>query len=505
VRWVLPVVASVALTLVAGVLPAAGTAARPLITAVYLNSEPDTAVALDRVVAAGATAVRVNMWWSLVASGAAPADPADPGDPAYNWSDYDTVISGASARGLQVYVTIVGAPPWAQTPPVATLFGNSHLPDPAAFGSFARAAATRYSGVYAALPRVRFWEAWNEPNISLYLIPQLDSGQPVSPGLYRQLLNAFAAAVHGIHADNVVITGGLAPFRDNTVVAQDPDWGPLSFMRDLLCLSPSLRPTCSDPVNFDVWSTHPYASGGPDHHASLANDVSVADLPKMRATLVAAEEAGHVVSSGPVEFWVTEFSWDSNPPDPLGVPEPLLSRWVAQALYRMWQNGVSLVTWLTLRDSSMDSIYQAGLYYRGDTFVGDTPKPSLEAFRFPVVAFQRRHLVTVWGRTPFGMPGSIVIEQATAGGGWSALGTLQADGAGIFQATYATSAGSDVRARVVSSGETSVPFSLLNVPDRTFTPFGGAALEPPSPTGRPTLPAPVAGPGNRVIIQEDLP
>ena len=55
---------------------AAATASTPgLTTAVYLNGEPDTSLALDRVAAAGATAVRVNMWWSLVAGSTPPADP----------------------------------------------------------------------------------------------------------------------------------------------------------------------------------------------------------------------------------------------------------------------------------------------------------------------------------------------------------------------------------------------------------------------------------------------
>src|SRR5213075_986822 len=103
------------------------------------------------------------------------------------------------------------------------------------------------------------------------------------------------------------------------VVAQDSDWGPLSFMRRLLCLSRALRPTCGFRVRFDVWSTHPYTSGGPTHHAIKPNDVSLGDLPKMRAVLDAAVRAHHILSSGRPEFWVTEFSWDSKPPDPGGV------------------------------------------------------------------------------------------------------------------------------------------------------------------------------------------
>ena len=90
----------------------------------------------------------------------------------------------------------------------------------------------------------------------------------------------------------------------------------------------------------------------PTHHADLPNDISLPDLWKMRRLLDAAVRAGTLKSRGPVRFWVTEFAWDTSPPDPKGVPEELHARWVAEALYRMWAQGVSLVTWFLIRDQS---------------------------------------------------------------------------------------------------------------------------------------------------------
>jgi hypothetical protein len=206
------------------------------------------------------------------------------------------------------------------------------------------------------LPRVRYWQVGNEPNISLDLTPQLLNGRPVTPRAYRDMVNRSAASIKRVHPDNVVVAGGLAPFFDRTpyVTEQDPDWGPLTFMRQLLCLSRSLRPTCAHRVRFDVWSTHPYTSGGPTHKAYLPDDVSLGDLGEMRAVLNAAVRTGHVQSRNRVRFWVTEFSWDSKPPDPRGVPTSLLTRWVPHALYEMWRNGVSLVTWYQVRDEPLD-------------------------------------------------------------------------------------------------------------------------------------------------------
>jgi hypothetical protein len=62
-------------------------------------------------------------------------------------------------------------------------------------------------------------------------------------------------------------------------------WGPLAFMRAFFCLSPQLKPTCSVKVRFDVWSHHPYTSGGPTHKAALPEDVSLPDLPRLDAVL----------------------------------------------------------------------------------------------------------------------------------------------------------------------------------------------------------------------------
>jgi hypothetical protein len=449
---------------------------RPLETALYPS--PTSPIAeMDRVAPAGATKVRLTAIWSSVAPKVEPAvwDPTNPADPNYDWKTLDAAVLRAKARRLDIYVTVLGAPKWAQAPPASADPFAGHLPDPAAFGSFARALATRFSGSFERLPRVRFFQAWNEPNISLYLTPQIVRRRPVSPRHYRRMLNAFAAAVHAVRRDNVVIVGGLAPFRDITpaVRAQDRDWGPLSFMRGLLCISRSLRPTCKTKVDFDIWATHPYTSGGPSHHAVLPNDVSLGDLPQMRAVLQAAARHGQLANRRP-GFWVTEFSWDSRPPDPKGVPTALHTRWVAEALYRMWQNGVTVVTWLQTRDQRLSqSYYQSGLWY-----VNGRPKPALRAFRFPFVAFRSQGGVFVWGRAPHGRPGRVLIQQSV-NGEWRQLRVVVGDRFGIFRATVTGHGRGQLRAVVAATQETSVLFSLRVPADRFFNPFGlPTRLEP---------------------------
>lgn len=173
---------------------------------------------------------------------------------------------------------------------------------------------------------------------------------------------------------------------------------------------------------------------------------------------------GHVVSTDPVRFWVTEFGWDTNPPDPKEVPLRLHARWVAEALYRMWDAGVSLVTWYLLRDYPIaQKPYQSGLYLRGATLAADRPKPSLTAFRFPFVALPTGGRILLWGCTPGGKPGAVVVEQR-ASAGWTKRVTLEANRFGIFSAEVQAAGAGDFRASLADGSASSVPFALKSPP-----------------------------------------
>jgi hypothetical protein len=484
--------------LVAGALtaallvPGSAGASRPLRTAVVdagpFNVPARMPDAFDGVRAAGATAIRIYAIWRRTAPASRPAnfDPANPADPAYDWSLLDEQVRLAKARRLEPILSIEGAPDWAEGPGEG--LAGTVRPSPTEFGLFAQAAARRYSGSFEGLPRVRYWQAWNEPNYFRHLGPQYDTplSQPVrrssrllSPDIYRALVNSFADAVHGVNAGNLVIAGGLSPFGNEnagTHVART-----LPFMRALLCMTRRNRPQpgCAKRIKLDVWSHHPYTSGGPTHHALSPDDVSLGDLPEMRRLLRAAVRAKHIVSRRRVDFWATELSWDTDPPDPNAVPMRLHRRWVAEALYRMWLNGISLVTWFQIRDSSSrvagEHVFQSGLYFEcdGGVLCGG-PKPSLTAFRFPFVAFTSGDGVLVWGRTPWGRRGRVVIERR--GSRWRKVVTLQSDRYGIFTRRLRAPRRGYMRARLLpASGrvaELSVPFSLRRVPDRPVDPFG---------------------------------
>ena len=464
-----------------------GLAHGPLATAVFdpnAFSGSEATLAFARTRAAGATFVRLTVNWDHVAPGGAARpsgfDAISPDDPMYHWDAVDAQVRAASSAGLTPIVDIVGAPDWAQSNPQARRkYDGPYEPSPSDLADFATAAAKRYGGG-GQLPRVRYWQVWNEPNITPDLVPLRKDGRLYSPAWYRSMVNGMADAVHAVSSDNVVIAGAQAPFGVNESSYQGI--APLTFMSAMLCMSagPHPKPTCDDKVSFDVWAHHPYTFGGPTHQATNPRDVSLGDLGQMRDLLVAAAGAGHIRTRGDVRFWVTEFSWDTNPPDPRALPIRLQTRWTAEALYRMWNDGVSLVTWFLVRDERYDPSdpyaqpFQSGLYFRSSKGAAfDRAKPTREAFRFPFVAFRKpgKHAF-VWGRVPPGSSRSVKIQEAS-NRGWRAVADLRADGSGIFSGTVAvTNWSGSLRARLTGGGEASLPFGLVPVPDRKASPFG---------------------------------
>jgi hypothetical protein len=249
-------------------------------------------------------------------------------------------------------------------------------------------------------------------------------------------------------------------------------------MRAMLCMSRGKRPrpTCGSKASFDVWSHHPYTSGGPNHSARLPDDAALGDLPEMRRLLRAAQRAGHIKARGRVGFWVTEFGWDTRGPDPGGVPLTRHARWVAEAMYRMWRSDVSLMVWFQLRDvvpagDNWGGTFQQGIYFNTTPLYRDERvKPVARVLRFPFVALPEGEGVALWGRTPRMRAGTVAVERRK-GAKWVRAVTLHANAHGLFRRRLAGHRGALFRAR--SGSATSYPFKATRTRDVRVKPFGG--------------------------------
>lgn len=448
-------------------------------TTAFVGDQAPTGFA--RIRDAGGSMIKISVDWAVIGGPTRPADPADPRSPGYDWAALDALVQNAKAGGVEPFLMINRSPKWASTPGSAK--NGWWTPKTSELGLFARALAVRYSGSFDAsedhyyqelLPRVRYWQVWNEPNLNFFLSPQHKNGRLVAAGVYRSMVNTVAGALKGVDSRNVVIAGGTGPFQRTLNSA------PIVFLRAVTCLDAKLKPVkgCG-PVRFDIWGHHPYTSGGPTHKAAGRGDASMGDLPRIRQVLNAAKKYRKISTSGSVGFWVDEFGWDSSPPDPQGVPMGLLKRWVAESMYRMWTSGVGLVAWLQLSDNPWTGPcgdpYQSGFYFSAADIRKARPKASLQAVRFPFVALRSGSRIVLWGRTPDSRAGSVAIERKT-GGAWRRVGRLKAKSTGIFTARWGVPwKGGYVRAHIGKS--VSVPFSLHVPPDRFVNPFGSI---PPS-------------------------
>jgi Cellulase (glycosyl hydrolase family 5) len=467
---VLAATAAAAKTSATGVITTRGTA--PLRTALYdpVFGGSDQAQALAMTHAAGASYVRLEVSWSSIAPTERSTDfvATDPTSPGYSWGGLDAEVAAAESAGLTPILDIQAPPQWANTKQPSGV--NAGTPNVSDLGDFATALATHYDGSNPALPVVQDYEVWNEPNVTLYL-------DPVNASVYRSMVNAVADAVHTVDPTNLVVAGDLDPFGHPKSKKQQ--WysvAPLAFMRSLLCLSKGKHPhvTCKNTVHFDVWSHHPYTFGGPFGKAKLADNVELGDLPKMRALLQAGVRLKRVVSTQPVQFWVTEFGWDTNPPRKHAAPLGLAARWTAESLHQMWLSGVSLVTWFLIEDYKSPSQYQSGLYFHAASLQDARPKPSLTAFRFPFVAYLRKKIVSVWGRDATSDTELVTIQRRRGkSGAWRTVARIQSNAIGIFLANLKLKATKKdwLRAIAPDSGN-SLAFSLTQPKDPNIGPWG---------------------------------
>jgi hypothetical protein len=426
---------------------------------VYAAADPAQRDAwLDRTVGVDADTVRIDIGWPAPGGPTRPPgfDARNPADPHYDFTRADASIVAARARGLQVLASFSGAPAWVDAPGRPdTATPGTWKPSAQALEEYGAALARRYSGTFPdparpglVLPKVKAFQVWNEPNLSKYLNPQWAGSRPASPQVYKALLNGFYRGVKSVSSKALVVTAGTAPFGDPQPGGNRVQ--PARFWRELLCVRQvgrRLRGTaCPTPARFDVLAHHPYSVGRPRRKALNADDVSIPDIAKLTGPLRAAERSGRALPRKRHPVWITETSYDSSPPDPDGVPVATQARWLEEAFYLLWRQGVDTITWFQIRDQlpvpSFAASSQSGVFFNDGR-----AKPAATAFRLPLVAERSGpRSLRVWGRSP--LAGRLTIQRRGAGG-WRTARVLQVRRDATFLVRVTRRAGRDrLRARI---------------------------------------------------------
>jgi len=131
--------------------------------------------------------VKVQVEWPLV----------QPDPETFQWFFYDGVVDEASAHGLNLMLSVVGAPAWTR----ATGGENGPPDDYALYANFLTELLNRYDGKVHAI------EVWNEQNLDR----EWATAQGLSPASYVQFLSQANEAIKAHDTNIIVISGALAP------------------------------------------------------------------------------------------------------------------------------------------------------------------------------------------------------------------------------------------------------------------------------------------------------
>ncbi len=349
----------------------------------------------------GVQVVRFSVRWDQVAP-TKPTTPADPSDSAYDWSTVDPVLQALHTAGMDVVVQLVGTPSWANGG-----HGTNYAPtSPATFGAFASAAAQQY-------PWVKRWLIWNEPNQARWL-------KPTSPSIYTsRLLNPAYTAIHAAIHGAQVAGGGTAPRAATGGVS------PIAWLLGMRAAHAKLDAYAHNPYPLDPKRESPL-SGGCAHCATI----TMATIGKL---------VGLVSRSWPsARIWLTEYGYQSNPPDPLlGVPLALQAQYVGEGAYAAYKTPrVDLLLHFLYRDEPQIARFQSGL-----VTLTNAQKPAYAAFELPLAQATPTQL---WGqfRAPAAATGRL---ERLVGSRWVTLATVQAGAGGFFRWTGRLQHGWQVR------------------------------------------------------------
>ena len=453
---------------------------------VHPRSEEALRATLTEIRALGTDRVRVTVLWNLIAP-----NPRSERRPSFGelgatdprsyppgvWDRYDRIVRMAHDLDLGVLFTVSGpGPAWAD----GTRRGRAGIrrPDAAAFGDFIEAVGRRYSGSWPDpeapptqqqephLPRVDHWSLYNEPNFPGWLMPQFSGRRPVSPHLYRGLVDAaWRGLEKSGHRGDTILLGETARFADpprGSRIASNSVAPTLTFVRELYCLSSRYRPLrgraarsrgcpataggrrrfrADHPGLFKApgWAHHPYTlTREPTWRGHGRTDTVIGVINRLGRTLDRSRRAWRSFPRLPL--WITEYGYET-PPDPFrAVSFARQAGWMSWGEFVAFRNPrVASFAQFLLRDDAPVAgrpqrsrsrwvTWQSGLR----TSTGG-PKPALAEFRVPIYvtpARPRGRTVRVFGAFRPADDSAQVPAQIEFRGraGWQVLRSLTAQG-----------------------------------------------------------------------------
>jgi hypothetical protein len=451
--------------------------------------DPDVAVAEAKLL--GADAIRVFVSWHSVApaqdSRRRPAgfDAGDPDASGYQWGMYDALVERARRNGLKlVFALSPSIPYWASEEPARCphrIGGYQHFgmscmwkPSPKLFGEFVKAAVLRY-GTQARGPygdQVALWSLWNEPNLEHYIWPQLKRTRhgivDLAAARYRKLWQAGwkAIARYDPPSRNKVLFGETAAISS-----------PMDTLYAALCLDEEGRPFkgrmrvlqgCGGKVRrlpIGGLALHPYnnfAIGSVFTRSFTKDSLPMGYLSRAHTLLDRAARYGRIPRGRGI--YLTEFGFQSSPPNPFGDALSLTRH--AAAI-----NEADRLFWADrrIRSVAQYELYDVGNpgeFNTGLRFADGERKPAFDAYRMPLVVTRlAADRVEIWGQVrPAVGRTQAVVEIAGSG---TVVGRPTTNAAGFYRfvvrrsgaarsrysSSWTAADGEVLRSRVASAGQ----------------------------------------------------
>jgi hypothetical protein len=491
-----PLVALVALALAAlALLPSAAAASSTQMsiiqddaTFVYGKHDPDAAVAEAKLL--GADAIRVFISWHSVSpnqdSRQRPAgfDPGDQDSPGYQWGMYDNLVERARRNGLKLIVVLSpGIPYWASEEPSRCphrIGGYSHLtkscmwkPSTELFAQFVKAAVQRY-GITARGPfggQVALWSLWNEPNLEHYIWPQLQRTRhgivDLAAARYRKLWLAGyqSIAKYDPPSRTKVLFGETAAISS-----------PMDTLYAALCLDEEGNPFkgrlralqgCNGKVKrlpIAGLALHPYnnfAIGSVFTRSYTKDSLPMGYVSRAHTVLDRAARFGRIPRGRGI--YMTEFGFQSSPPNPFG--DALSLDRQAAAINEADRLFFGDPRVRAVAQYELFDVGNPGEFNTGLRFADGKAKPSYGAYRMPLVVSKLdSKRVEIWGQVrpasgrvrvtvENARSGAVVSRPLTNAAGYYRFVLSRRGATGLrYRATWTDADGEELRSRVAAAG-----------------------------------------------------
>jgi hypothetical protein len=224
--------------------------------------------------------------------------------------------------------------------------------------------------------------------------------QTTSARRYRALALAGLAALSATgHRNDMRLIGETAPGGGSRSTA------PVDFMREVFCLDTSGRPYrgagarrhgCATRPRVEVTgvSDHPYtyaAIASPSKFKGHASDAPIGAMQHLVGVLDAAGRYGVIPRRTPV--YLTEFGFQSRPPDAFGVSLRTQAQFINYSDYVAYRNPrIASVAQYELNDEPHAAVFNTGL-----RFADGRAKPALQAYAMPIYVQRIAGGVRVFG------------------------------------------------------------------------------------------------------------